>query len=91
MGRYLELAKTVVSRQEPMNPAVSITGEKPNFPPASSNSGGSYLTDKQEAHCGSPACAGCYDVGDGRKIHPPKCGHDYLDWLKRWEPKGQKQ
>ena len=29
---------------------------------------GEYL-----ALCDSPHCAGCYDVGDGRKIHPPKC------------------
>jgi hypothetical protein len=24
------------------------------------------------AACGSPGCAGCYDVGDGVKIHPPR-------------------
>ena len=29
------------------------------------------------APCGSPDCAGCYDVSEGRKIHPPKCGEDY--------------
>jgi hypothetical protein len=38
--------------------------------------------------CGSAHCAGCYDVGDGKKIHPPRCGKDYLDWFKRWEEKG---
>jgi hypothetical protein len=26
------------------------------------------------AACGSPNCAGCYDLGDGRKVHPPKHG-----------------
>jgi hypothetical protein len=31
------------------------------------------------ATCGWPDCAGCYDLGDGRKIHPPKCGPDYLE------------
>lgn len=41
------------------------------------------------AVCGSPVCAGCYDIGDGRKIHPPKCGEDYLQWLERWETKGK--
>ncbi len=41
--------------------------------------------------CGSPDCAGCYDVGDGRKIHPPKCGEDYRAWLERWEAKGRPQ
>jgi hypothetical protein len=27
--------------------------------------------------CKSPRCAGCYDVGDGAKIHPPICGNGY--------------
>lgn len=31
----------------------------------------------QLAPCGSSHCAGCYDVGDGRKIHPPKSGKAY--------------
>jgi hypothetical protein len=43
------------------------------------------------AACGSPRCAGCYDVGDGRKIHPPKCGGYYRKWLERWEAKGRLQ
>jgi hypothetical protein len=30
------------------------------------------------ALCGSPDCGGCYDVGDGRKIHPPKCGAGWV-------------
>jgi hypothetical protein len=41
--------------------------------------------------CGSPHCAGCYDVGEGRKIHPPKCGEEYLKWLERWQPVGKPQ
>ena len=41
--------------------------------------------------CGSPHCAGCYDVGDGRKIHPPKCGEGCRKWLERWQPKGKPQ
>jgi len=28
------------------------------------------------AACGSLACAGCYDVGDGVMIHPPRAGYD---------------
>jgi hypothetical protein len=43
------------------------------------------------APCGSPQCAGCYDVADGRKIHPPKIGKDYRSWLERWQPKGKVQ
>jgi hypothetical protein len=30
------------------------------------------------ALCGSPDCRECYDVGDGRKIHPPKCGAGWV-------------
>ncbi len=43
------------------------------------------------ALCGSPRCAGCYSVGDGKKIHPPKASREWLEWLKRWEPKGAAQ
>jgi hypothetical protein len=43
------------------------------------------------AVCGSLHCAGCYDVGDGRKIHPPKCGEEYRKWLERWQPTGKPQ
>jgi hypothetical protein len=41
------------------------------------------------AACGSAHCAGCYDVGDGRKIHSPRCGEEYRNWLERWQPKGK--
>jgi hypothetical protein len=95
MGRYLKLAMTVISGQEPMRPAVALM--------ATERKEESTLAHKVEpcsvknseiqdfAACGSPDCAGCYDVGDGKKIHPPKCGQAYSDWLKRWEPKGRKQ
>jgi len=43
------------------------------------------------AACGSPHCAGCYEVGDGRKIHPPKCGADFLRWRAWLEGKGPRQ
>jgi|SRR5215470_6395779 len=42
------------------------------------------------AACGSPHCAGCYDVGDGRKIHPPKCEEKYRKWMQRCQLKGKK-
>ena len=41
--------------------------------------------------CGSPHCAGCYDVGDGRKIHPPRCGESFLHWRAWLEGKGPRQ
>lgn len=41
--------------------------------------------------CGSPHCAGCYEVGDGKMIHPLKCGEEYRAWLERWKAKGRVQ
>lgn len=41
--------------------------------------------------CGSAHCAGCYNVDDGKKIHPPKIGEDYRRWLERWKPIGAPQ
>ena len=46
---------------------------------------------EEEAACGSPQCAGCYDVGEGRKIHPPRCGEGFLRWRAWMEGKGQIQ
>jgi hypothetical protein len=43
------------------------------------------------APCGSSDCAGCYDVGDGKRIHPPKIGDEYRNWLLRWEGNGKIQ
>lgn len=43
------------------------------------------------AACNLPHCAGCYDVGDGRKIHPPKCGESFLRWRAWLEGKGPRQ
>jgi hypothetical protein len=43
------------------------------------------------APCGSSDCAGCYDVGSGRRIHPPKCGEEYRLLLERWEARGRVQ
>jgi hypothetical protein len=43
------------------------------------------------APCGSPDCGGCYDLGEGRKIHPPKCGEDFLRWRAWLAGKGPRQ
>jgi len=45
----------------------------------------------KKAACGSPHCAGCYDIGEGRKIHPPKCGDDSSRWRAWLEGKGPRQ
>lgn len=39
--------------------------------------------------CGSPDRGGCYDIGEGRRIHPPKVSPEWLEWLARWQPKSQ--
>ena len=28
------------------------------------------------APCGQFNCAGCYDIGEGKKIHPPRNGYE---------------
>jgi hypothetical protein len=93
MGRYLKLAMAVVNRQEPIQHAVVsvVGGEKDQITPPSDVGFLVRRLERTVAVCGYPACAGCYDIGDGRKIHPPKCGNGYADWLKRWEPRGRKQ
>jgi hypothetical protein len=49
------------------------------------------LASESLAPCGGSHCAGCYDVGDGKRIHPPKIGEEYRKWLERWKPKGKPQ
>ena len=43
------------------------------------------------AACGSPNCAGCYEVVPGVRLHPPKCGAKYRKWRERWEAMGRPQ
>lgn len=43
------------------------------------------------ALCGSPHCAGCYEVAPGVRIHPPTCSEEYRAWLEHWEAKGRMQ
>lgn len=52
---------------------------------------GKVINRVELAACGSPDCAGCYDVLDGKQIHPPKCGDDYRKRLEQWQPTGKPQ
>jgi hypothetical protein len=36
------------------------------------------LQSENPAACGSPYCAGCYEVSPGVRIHPPKCGPGWV-------------
>jgi hypothetical protein len=98
MRSYLEIALRVA------NPAQSVHSEPRSGAHAStkqavkqSHTSSVDLAATQRAQpdelapCGSTDCAGCYDVGDGRKIHPPKIGEDYRKWLERWKPIGMAQ
>lgn len=94
MGRYLKLAMMVTRRQEPTQTGVvAMVAEGKDQPPPTQKADPcvQHLEIQDLATCGSPDCAGCYNVGDGKKIHPPKCGLGYSDWLKRWEPRGRTQ
>ena len=81
MGRYLELAIKALKDAAGNEQAV----EKPATSPLAN------LHPERLADCGCPHCAGCYEIEPGVRIHPPKTGQEYLDWLKRWEAKGRVQ
>jgi hypothetical protein len=86
---YLEMALRALAESGAASPAVPespcLTSEPikatPALPVNVENSTPTL------APCASPQCARCYDVGEGRKIHPPTCGRDYLEWLKKWRAK----
>lgn len=46
-----------------------------------------------QAPCGSPHCAGCYEIEPGKRIHPPKPSEEWLEWLARTRSgeKGRRQ
>lgn len=92
MGRYLKLAMTVVSGCEPTESPVPVVGERIGLPELTGESESGVPRPKIQklAPCGSPTCAGCYEVGDGRKIHPPRCGEEFLRWRAWMEGKGKK-
>lgn len=76
--------------------ALSVLAQKPSLAPAPQKCSkpvidAGHLMGKATGPCGSPCCAGCYEVAPGVRIHPPKCGEDYRAWLERWEVKGKVQ
>jgi hypothetical protein len=60
--KVLEAAKDVPS----WYPGKTIDGTKTECEAPSS------ATTSSLPPCGSPHCAGCYEVEDGKRIHPPK-------------------
>jgi hypothetical protein len=90
MPSYLEIALRVAS------PAQMVHSEAERVENQSHSSHADVVTKSRvnpnnSAPCGSADCAGCYDVGDGRKIHPPKCGQQYLECLLRCRVNGKIQ
>ncbi len=80
--------KTFPGTASPASPAA------PNVPTADPATEGLAPRSRRPgeiAPCAQPHCAGCYDVGEGRLLHPPKSGQDFLDWLLKWEAKGRVQ
>jgi hypothetical protein len=98
MRSYLEIALRVASSSQPMpcepKPACGASTERVvnQSRPAPPGIVTVPQTAPDElAACGSSDCGGCYHVGNGKRIHPPKCGEDYKRWLERWEPKAKVQ
>ena len=99
MSSYLEIALRVANRIQSVG-SETTTGipglaesvrEKPCSDTPKDSAVQSAYNSKELAPCGSPDCGGCYEVGDGRKIHPPKCGQDFLRWRAWLEGKGSRQ
>jgi hypothetical protein len=65
---------------------------KPTKPSIAGSTSGEFSIEQAQSNelapCGSPQCAGCYDVGDGRKTHPPRCGKAFMRWRAWMEGKG---
>ncbi len=40
---------------------------------------------------GPKFCVGCYEIGEGHRIHPPKATEAWAQWLEQWQPKGRMQ
>ena len=95
MSSYLEIALRVANRIQSVGsePAAGISQPMGSIVEKSRSEITTQTVIKSgaTAACGSSHCAGCYDVGDGRKIHPPKIGEDYRKWLERWKPRGTVQ
>lgn len=89
MPSYLEIALRVVGPSQPAPDEEGLAANHPNTVPPASRFKASG--EEQLALCGSPYCAGCYDIGDGRKIHPPRCGQEYQKCLESWQPQGKPQ
>jgi hypothetical protein len=82
MPSYLEIALKAATPAKP--PDTTLESR-------SINTGRETRAESQEpknrAACGSPECAGCYEVAPGVRIHPPKCSDDYRAWRQTWEAK----
>ena len=71
----------------PIEPHRSDERPGPTPSPLESGETGDAHSTHGVALCGSPNCDGCYEVEPGRRIHPPKASPEWLEWLKKWEPK----
>jgi hypothetical protein len=98
MASYLEIAMRAITSAQPgpsePTPSVDTSTQKVMNQSEFSPVDVVAIPEKKSnelAPCGLPYCAGCYDVGDGRRIHPPKIGEEYRKWLERWKPDGRVQ
>lgn len=91
MPSYLEIALRVTGPLHALRDKQKSTESQPCPVPATAAPRREVSGAENLATCGLTHCAGCYDLGDGRKIHPPKCGEEYRKWLERWKPNGRVQ
>jgi len=90
MPSYLEIALRAATSNESQGEQRPVRPE-PNRVPLASKPIVGPQENSTSATCGSPDCAGCYEVEPGVRIHPPKCGESYREWFERWDAKGRLQ
>ena len=89
--RVVDSAKLILSERERGSGGSSapLVGQPSSA--KTSNTSESKPSLNECAPCGAPGCAGCYDVDDQSRIHPPRIGEDYRKWLERWRARGKVQ
>ena len=78
MPSYLEIALSAAQTPQSARDERKPTAQQPRTAsvPVASPVGPSHA--EMSALCGSPHCAGCYEVEPGVRIHPPKSGKDWV-------------
>jgi hypothetical protein len=74
VDRAIEALAKVGAARSPKRQVDKLIKREDNHPRTAS----APVQAQQSSLCGSPYCAGCYEVERGVRIHPPKSGKDWV-------------